>query len=877
MRLGPYEIVAPAGAGGMGEVYRARDTRLDRTVAIKVLPAAFASNTQLKQRFEREARLISQLSHQHICTIHDVGNDQGIDYLVMEYLEGETLADRLGKGPLPVDKAVRIAIEIADALDKAHRQGIVHRDLKPANVMLTRGGAKLLDFGLAKTATPIIDGDALTMQKSLTAEGTIVGTFQYMAPEQLEGLNADARTDIFAFGAVLYEMITGRRAFDGKTRTSVIAAIVDRDPPPLSQVQPLTPPALERLVRNCLAKNADDRWQTMHDILLSLRAIEEGDSAAGVPRPVVERRRRREMLAWTLAALFFASAAIAGALAWKSRHVPAAVTRASVLPPKGTRFQFTGDGAADLTISPDGRYITFIAKTDGVFRLWVRRLDRSDAQPLAGTEGAGYPFWSPDSKQIAFFARRKLKRVAPTGGAVVTITSEVIDSRGGAWGADDVIVYSHHWRAGLSKVSANGGKVTPVTKLDVSRHETTHRFPRFLPDGKHFIYLAGSHTAEATSGENAIYVSSVDGGASKLVVRARSNGVYAAGHLLYALEGKLVAQPFDPDDLAVSGDPVPIAESVRYDKGFFRAVFDASPTGTLVYQEGSSGSKTELVWFDRSGKRLGTLGQADEYFDVRIAPDGAQVAASVGDPADIWIFDVDRGVRARLTYEQYNEQSPIFSPDGNAVLFASDRTGLYDLLKRTLTGKSVETPVLNDRTPNEYPTDWTSGYIIYNREEIGSASQVDIWALPLDGRRPFPVLQSDALETDGRLSPDGRWLAYTMVESGAAQVYVTTFPEGAGKWQVSTNGGGTPLWRSDGRELFYIDTEQRRVMSAAVTTGERFEAATPVALFTVPLKVQPPPFYDVTPDGNRFLVNTLIDAEEPPITLVTNWTTELQK
>ncbi|HEX8407345.1 MAG TPA: protein kinase [Thermoanaerobaculia bacterium] len=869
-RLGPYEIVSPLGAGGMGEVYRARDTRLDRTVAVKVLPPAFASNVKLKQRFEREARTISQLNHPNICTMHDVGEHEGVDYIVMEYLEGETLAERLAKGPLPVEKALRIAIEIADALDKAHRQGIVHRDLKPGNVMLTRGGAKLLDFGLAKSTAPIVDGEAPTMQKSLTEEGTIVGTFQYMAPEQLEGLNADARTDIFAFGALLYEMLTGQRAFAGKTRTSVIAAIVERDPPPISQFQPLTPPSLERLVRHCLAKNPDDRWQTAHDLLLELRGVAESGSSAEAPRPVIAHRRRREAVAWMLAACFLLAAIASAGWAWQSRTRRPEALRVSIVPPADTSFG--GDNAGALTISPDGRFVTFVSAAGGTSRLWVRALNEQEAKPIAGTDGAIYPFWSPDSRHIGFFASRTLKRVPAAGGAVVTITGDVFESRGGTWSADGSIVYSHHWRGPLYRVSASGGKAAPLTKLDEARGETTHRYPRFLPDGKHFLFLAGSHTAEATSGQNAIYVGSTAGGAPKMLLHGRSNAVYTSGHLLFYLDGRIMAQRFDPDALELEGDPLPIVENVRYDKGFFRAVFDASNAGALVYQRGGTQTVSRLVWLDRGGKEVGSVGEPADYYDVRISRDGRSAITAIDDPADLWSIDLQRGVTTRLTFGAFGEQSPVFSPDGRTLLFGSDRSTLYDIYRRSLVGAAGETAMLANRELNEYPMDWSGSHILYEREDLSSSTQSDLWVLPTTpGAKPFPIIQSQAMDTAARISPDGRWLAYTSFESGRPEVYVTSFPQAQEKWQVSSSGGTVPVWRGDGKELFYV-AGSSKVMAVPVDTTSTFNAGTPVELFSVPMKSIPPPFYDVAADGQRFLINKVPDdADHEPITLVTAW------
>jgi Tol biopolymer transport system component/predicted Ser/Thr protein kinase len=874
-RLGPYEILGPIGAGGMGEVYRAKDTRLDRTVAVKVLPPAFASSPQLRQRFEREARMISQLTHPHICTMHDVGQHEGVDYLVMEYLEGENLSERLAKGPLPVEKAIKHAIEIADALDKAHRQGIVHRDLKPGNIMLTRGGAKLLDFGLAKPAAAAVDGNAATMQKSLTEEGTIIGTFQYMAPEQLEGVNADARTDIFAFGAVLYEMLTGKRAFEGKTRTSVIAAIVEREPPPMSQFQPMTPPALERLVRNCLAKDPDDRWQTAHDVLLGLRALgDANDSGTGIPVAVVAKRRNRERLAWITAVLALLGGAAVGVYAWRVRNAPVEVLRTSIVAPEGTRMSFSVDDAASLTISPDGRYVTFVASVNETSRLWVRRVDQLQAQPLTGTDGATYPFWSPDGKDIAFFANRSVKRIPAAGGAVTTITTDVRDSRGGAWGANGMIVYSHHWRSALSRVSATGGKSTPVTRLDPARSETTHRYPRFLPDGEHFLYLAGSHTADATSAENAIWIGSVRAGVKpKLLLNARSQAIYASGNLLFWREGNLLAQRFNTGKLALEGEPRVVAEGVRYEKGFFRAVFDASSNGTLVYQRGGTQTHSQLVWFGRDGKRLGTVGEPGEIYDVRISPDGLHAAIAIDDPSDLWVYDLRRGVRSRVTSAPYGEQAPVFSPDGKTILYSNDANALFDVMRRSLTTGSAATPLLAERNHNEFAWDWAGGYVVYESENFDQPTQADLWAIPENGGTPIPLVQTPAVDSGARVSPDGKWLAYTSFESGTAEVYVTAFPRPSGKWQISQGGGSVPVWRRDGKELFYGKGDA--FFAVPVTATTTIESGTPVLLFSAPVKNLPPPFFDVTPDGQRFLINTLPEkSRDEPITLVRNWDQE---
>src|SRR5688572_3873445 len=537
-RLGPYEILASLGAGGMGEVYRGRDTRLERQVAIKILAPHLSADHDFKARFEREARVISALNHPNICTVHDLGESDGHGYLVMELCEGETLADRLARGPMPVDQLLQYATQIADALDRAHRTGIIHRDLKPANIMLTKSGAKLLDFGLAKPSL-VLGGapsvslrpgepsvfDQATHQRPLTAEGSIVGTFQYMAPEQFEGAEADARSDIFSFGCVLYEMATGRRPFDGKTRASLIASILEREPEPISSVVPLTPPALQRVIKTALAKDPEDRWQSAHDLLLELRWIAEAGSQAGVAAPVVIRRKQRERMAWTLAAVAGMLAIASGALLFREYAKPEQSYALNLSPNPGTAFTLSGADSGALTISPDGRYVTFSAKQEnGRPALFLRPIDSPTARPLSGTDGAAFPFWSPDSRFIAFFADAKLKKISISGGPPVSIAGVQLNPRSGSWNKEGVIIFSPNSLASVHKVPAAGGTVTQVTRLSAA--ETTHRWASFLPDGNHFLYLAGTHGAANDSEANAIYLASLDGLPPKLILRARSNVHY---------------------------------------------------------------------------------------------------------------------------------------------------------------------------------------------------------------------------------------------------------------------------------------------------------------------------------------------------------------
>src|SRR6266536_3147581 len=659
-RLGPYEVLTPLGAGGMGEVYKARDTRLERTVAVKVLPKHLSESSEVRQRFEREAKTISQLSHPHICALYDVGNQDGVEYLVMELLDGETLADRISRGPLPLEQVLRYGIEIADALDKAHRQGIVHRDLKPGNVMLTKSGAKLLDFGLAKfqpaarDATSSVSRLATEAQASqpLTERGTVLGTFQYMAPEQLEGREADARSDIFAFGALLYEMATGKKAFAGKSQASLIASILSAEPPPISTIAAMTPPALDRVVKTCLAKDPDDRWQTAHDVMLQLKWIAEGGSQAGVPAPLVARRRSRERIAWAVAAILaLATVALAFALFARPRPLLRAV-RSSILPPEKTTYHFISDAGGPPAVSPDGLQIAFTARdSTGKASLWVRSLDSPAARALAGTDGAMYPFWSPDSRNIGFFADAKLKKIEAAGGPTLALC-DAADGRGGTWNKDGVILFEPHFSEPLFRVAATGGKPAPMTKFDESRRETTHRFPAFLPDGKHFLYEAGSHNVGTESELHAIYLGSLGGEASKLLVNARSKALYAAGHLLFVRQKTLMAQPFDAKSGKLSGDPFPIVGNVQDDPGFFTAVFSVSDNGVLAYQEtGGSIDQFQLTWFDRGGKKLESLGPKGPLWSPRISHDGRRVLFAIGDPGDLWLEDMARHVSTRLTFD----------------------------------------------------------------------------------------------------------------------------------------------------------------------------------------------------------------------------------
>jgi Tol biopolymer transport system component len=877
-KLGPYEILAPIGAGGMGEVYKAKDTRLGRDVAVKVLPAQLSSSAELRQRLEREAKTISALSHPHICALFDVGRENDTDYLVMEFLEGETLADRLAKGALSMDQALRIAIEIAGALDAAHRSGIVHRDLKPGNVMLTKSGVKLLDFGLAKLAVPDKSAvsqatslpTALQESQPLTTRGTILGTFQYMAPEQLEGGEADARSDIFSFGCVLYEMLTGKKAFTGKSQASLIGSIMSSDPPPISSIQPMIPASLDRIVKGCLAKEPEHRWSTAHDVMLQLQWIAEGGSMAGVPAPVVARRKNREKLAWSLlAAALVAVAALAYGFVRRAPTPPALVRFDFVPPPEIATMDVP-------RISPDGRLLAFDATDmEGKARIWVRPLNALTAQPLPGTDGGIRPFWSPDSRYVAFIADGVMKKVDVTGGP----PTKICDAPGGSdgtWSPEGVILFDGTGTDPIYRVPAAGGTRTALVKLDTARKETSVGWPQFLPDGKHFLYLLTGEKPE----DSAYWVASLDSNEKKTLAPAQTLVEYAPpGYLLFVRDRTLVAQPFDAKALKTMGEPVPLAEKIGTDNvGLAR--FSVSNNGVLAYRTGESGGR--LLWRDRAGRELDTLGDPGDYHNPAFSPSGDRVAFNINDArtgkTDLWIRDLARGVNSRFTLGAGNNYRAVWSPDGATIVFSSDRAGVIDLYEKPTKGSGDEKVLLHSDDPKSAAS-WTKDgrYIAY--ASLNPKTQWDLWALPTFGdRKPIPIAVSPFVETSPMFSPDGRFVAYVSTESGREEIYVQTFPEAGGKWQVSNSGGADPSWRTDGKELYYRSPDQK-LMAVEVRGGADFQAGVPQPLF--PVRVRPGTSrnkYAPFPDGQRFLFAAPLGRESmAPTTVVLNWPASLGK
>ena len=764
-RIGPYEIVAPLGAGGMGEVYRGRDTRLGREVAIKILPEGFARNEVLRARFEREARTISSLNHPNICTLFDVGFHEGTQFLMMELVEGETLDKRLARGPLPIEQVLQTGAQIADALSRAHRQGIIHRDLKPANVMLTKTGAKLLDFGLARS---VADGPPLqgltalpTQAAPLTQEGMILGTFQYMAPEQLEGIEADARTDIFAFGALLYEMATGRRAFEGSTRTTLIGSIVSGTPRPVGELVPLTPPALEHVIRRCLAKDPEDRWQSALDIASELRWVLEAGSRAGEAAPVVARRRSRLRAAWALHAgtALLAVAATIGAGALLRR--PVAVVRSSLLPPEHTRFDVSASVPA---LSPDGQRLVFAAVgEDGKSALWVQPLSALAAQQLAGTEGASHPFWSPDSRQIAFFGGGKLRRIDASGGPPQPIC-DAAQGRGGTWGRDGTILFTPNTGDPLYRVPVSGGTPAPATQLDTSRKEASHRFAEILPDGKTFLFLVeGSIETPGTDQGFALFAGSLDSPERKQIVATQGSARYdGTGHLLFLRAGTLIAQPFDPGSLTLSGEGIPVADKVR--RTFrFESAFSLSRDGLLVYQSGAGFDLAELRWVDRSGKEAGTFAKPANYRGARLSHDGTRVAAAIVDPAtqktDIWVLEIARGTSTKLTFDPEDDRTPLWSPDDRQIFFTGNRRGRGDVFAKSSFGTGSDELVYGTADPDTAMSLAADGSAAWIQTNLSGGQSWDIFRVNLADRKAELFLCTPFAEAFPTPSPDGRWLA----------------------------------------------------------------------------------------------------------------------
>ncbi len=870
-----YSILGPLGAGAMGEVYHAKDTRLDREVAIKVLPSQFAADAERLKRFEREAKSLASLNHPNVAQIHGVDQDRGVHFLVLELVPGESLADRLLRGPLPVAEALDVCRQIADGLECAHEAGVIHRDLKPANVRLTPDGkVKVLDFGLAKSALPGNAADPELDSVLTTEAGRLIGTPTYMAPEQARGRPIDRRIDIWAFGCVLYECLAGKRAFAGETLSDVLAAVLEKEPD-WTQLPAGVAAHVRRLLERCLTKDPRERLRDIGDARLEL-----GAHAGAAASATAARRSTRSLIALvTVAAL--GGALATGLACWPRLASGPGVApagspiRFQIPPPAGSLFNFSGRDAGPVAFSPDGKWLVFAA-TDplGKKQLYLRALDRLAATPLAGTEGGTYPFWSPDSRDLGFFADGKLKRIAAAGGPVQVLADAPL-GRGGAWNGAGEILFSPRSESGLLRVSASGGPVAPVTRFDPSSPVTSHRWPAFLPDGRRFLYVAFSAVLSGPDAGHAVMAGSLDSAEPRLIVRCNAKAEYTAqGFLLYTREQNLLAVRFDPDSLTTSGEPVILAENVRVYPNTASAIFSASQHGGIVFASGTSPPISQLVWFDRTGAKTEPVDVPVDCEDPRLSPDGRLIAVNRIDPqtgaSNIYTFDGASASWSRLTFWPTFEHGTVWSPDGKRIAFDSMRKPPADIYVKAITGAN-ETLVVEGEA-GAVPTDWSADGEILLFQRSSTQTGWDLWTASPDGKRaPAPLLATTYNEEGGQLSPDGRWLAYTSDESGRSEVCVVAFPSLDGKWQVSDAGGSQPRWRRDGAELFYLAAD-RALMAVGIKTAAGFEKDKPERLFDTRARYTGYRAYDVAPDGQRFLINTVLaEGDSPPLTVVLGW------
>ncbi len=886
-KFGRYEIRSKIGEGGMGEVYRARDEKLNRDVAIKVLPATFSQDPDRLRRFEQEAQAAGSLNHPNVLAVYDVGAHDGAPYVVSELLEGETLRARLLGLTIPQRKAVDYATQIARGLAAAHARNLVHRDLKPENIfILSDGQIKILDFGLAKLIEPVGANPMLAEQptrKLHTTPGSVIGTLGYMSPEQVDGKQVDYRSDIFSFGVVLYEMLSGKPAFPPReTLRETLHAIATEDPPDLSETSNNISPALERLMRRCLEKNPQERFHSASDLAFAIETLSGSTvtSARTAAIPIRARRsiKRRELIAWSVAAVAVLLGVLALLISYSrsSRTSEPSTVRFFVYPPAATTFQSSGD-----FVSPDGRRLVFSAVgEDGKRSLWMRPIDSLSAQKLPGTEDASQPFWSPDSNFIGFFAEGKLKKMEASGGPVQILADAPVN-RGGTWSRDGVIVFAPNIGDVLYRASALGGPITPITTLDASKSQIGHNWPYFLPDGRHFIYLARSSQRE----NSAIYVGSIDSKESKVLLNSEASAAFAPpGYLLFLRGRTLMAQPFNADKLQLSGDSFPIVEQIGYSETTARTLFSVSSTGVLAYRPNVP-SNTQLSAYDRAGKQLEKVGNAGDFLGLSLSPDDKRMAVARLDPDigsyDLWIIELGNGRMLRLTFDQTNETFPVWSPDGSHIVFTSNKNGEADLYQRLSNGAGSD-ELLYGSNNLKSACDWSSDgrFIVY--EDRDPKGNLDLWVLPRSGdQKPFAVLQTPFTETKGRLSPDGRWIAYQSNESGSSQVTVQSFPPSGARFQVSTNGGYQPKWSRDGKELFYVAPDKKLMVVQVKAEGTRFEVSVPQPLFDMRIGNLPgngSPFYDVTSDGRRFIVSTVVEDTAPtPMTVVLNWNAGLKR
>jgi serine/threonine protein kinase len=874
-QVGPYKIQSLLGAGGMGEVYRAKDSRLGREVAVKVLPSAFSADAERVGRFNQEARAAGALNHPNILAIYDVGTHDGSPYLVSELLEGETLRDRLDGKTLSPRKALDYGLQVARGLAAAHERGIIHRDLKPENLFITKDDRiKILDFGLAKLTQAKLGSVAVTeglTGAGLTEPGMLMGTVGYMSPEQVRGENVDHRSDIFSFGAIVYEMLSSRRAFHGNSAVETANAILNEEPQPLAQINGSTPLGLERIARHCLEKRPEQRFQSVSDLAFHLETLSGHPESTPAVLPGASKHRKH--LGWVGAAILFL-VAVTFVVAYIHRtRIEMRLFKLSALPPEKTIFGSHGSHA----VSPDGRRLAFVATAGGRTSLWIRPLDSLAAVELAGTEQAAYPFWSPDGNFIGFFAGSKLKKMAISGEPPQTIC-DAGDGRGGAWSREGEIVFAPNIGDVLYHVSAAGGPPTPLTTFEQLHGENSHRWPYFLPDGKHFVFFVRSSKQEFQG----FYVGLLGTKDKKLLLRGAGSVAYAdPGYLLFVRDGTLIAQHFDAESLRVTGEPFSVAQPVGY-AGNLWSEFSLSTNGILTYRRAGS-TRNRLIWFSRQGKQLESVSVPDDYEPFRLSPNEKILAGSRLDPqtrqGDVWLFELSRGVLSRFTFDASYDYLPVWSPDGSRIVFATNRNGPLDLYMKALNGTGEDEALLKSDT-RKLPTDWSpDGQFVLYESFDSKTSKNDLWVLPVGNRHPKPFLHAEFDERQGHFSPDGRWVAYCSDESGRYEVYVEGFPTPGGKRQISINGGTDPEWRRDGKELFYLRTDHE-LMAVEVKSGSAFESDVPKALFETQVLTAGVTFlshYVVSSNGQRFLLAFQEETKSEPINIVVNWTAELPK
>ena len=883
-RLGPYEILSPLGAGGMGEVYRATDCKLKREVALKVLPQLFVGDAQRMLRFEREAQVLASLNHPSIAQIYGVEEAAGQRALVMELVEGPTLAERIAEGPMALDEVALLAKQIAEGLEYAHDRGIIHRDLKPANVKVTPDGQlKILDFGLAKALVGENEKEdnstSPTISLAATKVGMLLGTAGYMSPEQAKGKAVDRRADIWAFGCVLYEMLTGEVAFDGETITDKLAAVV-RAEADLSQLPEKTPARIRELLHRCLIKDPKQRLQSIGEARITLEKYLANPSEATAAASPVEQMSSRRNWQWPLAGLAVVStiaAIVFGAMYWNRVPARTRMVRSYLRAMPNSSFLLTGS-TSGFALSPDGTQLAYVAQSeDGKAMLWVRRLDAAKAQMLEGTQDSVYPFWSPDSKYIGFFASQKLKRIEATGGPVLTLC-DAANPRGGSWSQQGVILFTPNVYGAIYQVPAAGGTPSQITTPNVEKRETTNRWPHFLPDGEHFLYLAGMPLVPQSMPSGNIRIGALHSNEAKDVLPAHANAIYASGHLLYLRGNTLMAQAFDLKKLEVSGEAIPIADPIQEDLSTLKSMVAASQEGTMVFLEGTSTAPRALLWVDRTGKKLDEVPGHDTYRSPRLSPDGTKISFTLSNSGfDVWDYDIARKVKTRLTFGSGGGQGDldsVWSTDGKRIAYTSIQNGQYSFRIKAADGSGNDEELLAGTDKTKNLTDWSRDgkYIMY--QEL----QQKLYYMPVLGNR-IPVLFQAANfgQALGVFSPDIRWVAFCSTESGEQRVYVVPFPGPGGKWQVSSGSGCMPRWRQDGKEIFYLSGDSK-IMSVQVrANGASFESGTVRPLFETRLYRSLNGGFDVTGDGQKFILAYEIGQPEAAITLVENWDAELKK